>query len=139
MRLFHEGKFEEILAITTEVREAVLADPLGSFRDMMASAPDADRAIMEDPAWQRALVIGVSEALRQGPGGWYDEDLAVEGLWGIDFAAITTDVTWWHGDRDSNAPLSAARRVIDALPSARAPRLAGCRPSDAVSQRARDP
>jgi len=118
-RLFHEGKFEEILAITTEVTDAVLADPLGSIRGMMASAPEADRAIIEDPAWQRAFVIGVTEALRQGPGGWYDEDLAVEAPWGVDFAAIETDVTWWHGDGDSNAPLSAAKRVVDALPSAR--------------------
>jgi pimeloyl-ACP methyl ester carboxylesterase len=118
-RLFHEGKFEEILALTTEITEAILADPLGSFRGMMASAPGADRAILEDPAWQRGFVIGVREALRQGPGGWYDEDLAVEGPWGIDLAAITTDVTWWHGDGDSNAPLSAARRVVDQLTSAR--------------------
>ncbi|HEV8403877.1 MAG TPA: alpha/beta hydrolase [Candidatus Limnocylindrales bacterium] len=118
-RLFHEGRFEELLAMTSEIREAILADPLGSFRDIMATAPDADRAILEDPGWQRGFVIGVSEALRQGPGGWYDEDLAVEGPWGIDFGAIAADVTWWHGDGDSNAPLSAARRVVAGLASAR--------------------
>jgi pimeloyl-ACP methyl ester carboxylesterase len=118
-RLFHEGRFDEILRIATEVREEVLADPLGSFRGIMASAPDADRVILEDPAWQRGFAIGITEALRQGPGGWYDEDLAIDGPWAIDFGGITTDVTWWHGDGDSNAPLSAARRVVDALPNAR--------------------
>jgi pimeloyl-ACP methyl ester carboxylesterase len=85
----------------------------------MASAPDADRVILEDPAWQQGFVIGITEALRQGPGGWYDEDLAIDRPWDIDFGRIATDVTWWHGDGDSNAPLSAARRVVDALPSAR--------------------
>jgi len=118
-RLYHEGRFDEMLRITTEVREEVLADPLGAFRGIMASAPEADRVILEDPIWQQGSVIGITEALRQGPGGWYDEDLAIIGPWEIDFGSIRTDVTWWHGDGDSNAPLSAARRVVDELPSAR--------------------
>jgi pimeloyl-ACP methyl ester carboxylesterase len=118
-RLFHDGKLAEILRITTEVREQILADPLASFRSIMASAPDADRAILEDPAWQSAFVAGVTEALRQGPGGWYDEGLAIEGPWGIDFGAIRADMTWWHSDGDRNAPLSAARRLVGQLPSAR--------------------
>ena len=118
-RLYHEGRFDELLRSAIEVREEILADPLGSFRGIMASAPDADRVILEDPVWQQGFVIGITEALRQGPGGWYDEGLAITGPWGIDFGSVTTDVTWWHGDGDSNAPLSAARRVVDALPSAR--------------------
>ncbi len=118
-RLYHEGRFDELMQITIEVQEAILADPLGSFREIMGSAPDADRVILEDPAWQQGFVIGITEALRQGPGGWYDEGLADEGPWDIDFGSITTDVTWWHGDSDNNAPFSAARRVVDALRSAR--------------------
>lgn len=118
-RLFHEGKLDEILRIATEVREELLADPLASFRVVMASAPDADRAILEDPAWQRGFVAGITEALRPGPGGWFDEDLAIEGPWDIDFGAITADVTWWHSDGDRNAPLSAARRLVGQLPKAR--------------------
>jgi pimeloyl-ACP methyl ester carboxylesterase len=118
-RLFHEGKFDEILRITEEIREEILADPMGSFRGVMASAPEADRVIIEDPDWQAGFVTGIVEALRAGAGGWYDEGLAVEGPWEIDFATIAADVTWWHGDGDANAPLSAARRLVDQLPSAR--------------------
>jgi pimeloyl-ACP methyl ester carboxylesterase len=118
-RLFHEGRFDEIMRITEETREEILADPLASFRSIMASAPDDDRAILEDPAWQRGFVTGVTEALRQGPGGWYDEGLAIEGPWGIDYGAIETDLTWWHSDGDRNAPLSAARRLVGQLPNAR--------------------
>src|SRR5438552_3539330 len=29
---------------------------------------------------------------------------------------VKTSVTWWHGDDDMNAPLSAARRVVAQLP-----------------------
>jgi len=118
-RLFQEGRFDEIWRLLVEVCESILADPLGGFRELMASSTAADRAILEDPAWQRGFVIGITEALREGPGGWYDEDLALERPWGIDFDAVRADVTWWHSDGDRNAPLSAARRVVAQLPRAR--------------------
>ena len=118
-RLFQEGKFDEIMRITEETRAEVLADPMGSFRGLMATAPEADRVILEDPEWQTGFVAGLVEALRQGAGGWYDEGMAMNGPWEIDVATIGADVTWWHGDGDSNAPLSAARRLVGQLPSAR--------------------
>jgi pimeloyl-ACP methyl ester carboxylesterase len=118
-RLFHEGRFDEILRMTEEARDQILADPMGSFREVMAKAPEADRVIIDDPAWEAGFVAGLVEALRLGAGGWYDEGLALDGPWEIDFGSIAADVTWWHGDNDSNAPLSAARRLVDQLPSAR--------------------
>ncbi len=118
-RLIHEGRYDEVWRITAEMREQILADPLAGFRAAMASSTDADRAIIEDPEWQRGFLASAVEALRQGPGGWYDEGLAIEGPWGIDFGSIETDITWWHSDGDRNAPLSAARRVVAALPNAR--------------------
>ncbi len=118
-RLLREGRFDEVWRITSEMRDQIMADPLGGFRAAMASSTDADRAIIEDPAWQRGFVASISEALREGPGGWYDEGLAIDRPWGIDLASIETDITWWHSDGDRNAPLSAARRVVSALPNAR--------------------
>jgi pimeloyl-ACP methyl ester carboxylesterase len=118
-RLFQEGNLDEIMRIIAELRESILADPLASFRSLMASASAADRAIIEDPAWQKGFVTGMTEALRPGPAGWYDESLAIQGPWGIDVGAIRADVTWWHGDGDRNGPLSAARRLVGQLPNAR--------------------
>ena len=118
-RLLREGRFDEVWRITSEMRDQIMADPLGGFRAAMASSTDADRAIIEDPAWQRGFVASISEALREGPGGWYDEGLAIDRPWGIDLGSIATDITWWHSDGDRNAPLSAARRVVEALPNAR--------------------
>ena len=92
---------------------------MAAFRSIMASAPASDRAILEDPAWQQGFVVGITEALRQGAGGWYDEGLAELGPWDFDVATVQTDVTWWHADGDRNAPLSAARRLVGSLPSAR--------------------
>jgi len=118
-RLFEDGDLDEIRRMTEEVRDDLLGDPLAAFRSIMASSTAADRAIVEEPSWQRGFVAGVTEALRQGPGGWYDEDLANLRPWDIDLTAIRADVTWWHGDGDRNCPLSAAQRLVSRLPCAR--------------------
>lgn len=118
-RLIREGRLDELWELNASYRDAILADPLAGFAEMMADSTDADRAVMADPAWQRGFVIGISEALRQGPGGWFDEDVAIERPWGFDPATIATDITWWHSDGDRNAPLSAARRLVGSLPHAR--------------------
>jgi pimeloyl-ACP methyl ester carboxylesterase len=118
-RLYQAGDLAEIWRITEEVRAELMADPMAAFRSAMASAPAADRLIIEDPAWQQGFVMGVTEALRQGAGGWYDEGLAELGPWDFDPATVQADVTWWHADGDRNAPLSAARRLVSHLPSAR--------------------
>ncbi len=118
-RLIREGRFDEVWTLISETRDAILADPLAGFRAAMASSTAMDRAIIEDPEWQRGFVVAITDALGQGPGGWYDESVAMEMPWQIDFGSILTSVTWWHSDADRNAPLTAARRVVDALPNAR--------------------
>jgi pimeloyl-ACP methyl ester carboxylesterase len=32
---------------------------------------------------------------------------------------VQASLTWWHGDRDRNAPLPAVRRLLGGLPGAR--------------------
>ena len=59
-----------------------------------------------------------AEALRQGAEGWTDESLALHGEWDFDPGAIRAPVTWWHGDDDLNAPLSAAERAAARVPGA---------------------
>ncbi len=118
-RLFHEGRFDEIWQVTVDLRDQIMADPVVALRGTFASSNDVDRAIVEDPDWQRSMVLGLTEALRSGPGGWYDEGLAINGPWDVDPAEVATDLTWWHSDGDRNAPLSAARRLVDQLPNAR--------------------
>ncbi|HEX6868306.1 MAG TPA: alpha/beta hydrolase [Candidatus Limnocylindrales bacterium] len=118
-RLFQEGRLDEIWRITAEMRDEILVDPLAGFRAAMESSTEIDREIIEDPEWQRGFLVAIVEALRQGPGGWYDEGIAFQRPWGIAFDTIWTDITWWHSDGDRNAPLSAARRVVDSLPNAR--------------------
>ncbi len=116
--LLEAGRYDEVEQITEDMRRALLADPLAAFAGIMETAPEDDQRIMRDPAWQRGFTIGLTEALRSGSGGWFDEGLALHRDWGIDIERIATDITWWHSDGDRNAPSSAARRLVDRLPNA---------------------
>jgi pimeloyl-ACP methyl ester carboxylesterase len=100
-------------------RDALLADPISAFQQLMDKAPQADRAVMADPAWQESLRLSVVEALGQGVDGWVDEGLALAGDWNdVDLAAVRTSLTWWHAGSDANAPLGAARRLLERIPQA---------------------
>jgi pimeloyl-ACP methyl ester carboxylesterase len=92
------------------IRERILAD--AGTRGVLADAPPEDRKIMADPAWQRIDQANTREALRQGAEGWTDEVLAIVRDWDFEPADVQASVTWWHGTDDTNAPLSAAQRVI---------------------------
>ncbi len=84
---------------------------------VLNDAPAKDREIMSDPAWQRLNRENTNEALKQGAEGWTDESMAFHREWDFDVAKIRSSVTWWHGDDDKNAPLSAARRVAAHVPN----------------------
>ncbi len=104
--------WDAVAELLAPVREQVLEDPLGQFRAIMDAAPDRDREVMDDPAWQKVLVESVTEALRPGVEGWADEALALLGDWDFDPSEIESTVTWWHGEHDANAPVAAVRRLL---------------------------
>ena len=110
----HEG-WQALHDLLAPLREEVLADPLGGFRSMMEAAPASDKAVMEDPDWQRVLVESVSEAFRPGVEGWVDEGMAVTFGWDFDAADVSSSVTWWHGLDDANAPIAPVHRLVDRM------------------------
>ncbi|HZC72806.1 MAG TPA: alpha/beta hydrolase [Jatrophihabitans sp.] len=118
-RLVRAGDDAGLRALLAPVRDALLADPLAGIRGVMAEAPEEDQQIMADPLWQEAFVRGVREALEQGLDGWAAESTAIIRPWrDFDVADVRASLTWWHGDEDRNAPLTAARRLIEKLPNA---------------------
>ena len=98
------------------VRSRLLSDE--GMLGVLSDAPPADREIMESPAWQRMSRVNIAETLKQGAEGWTDESVALHADWDFDVADVRAPVTWWHGDDDKNAPLSAARRAIARLQAA---------------------
>jgi pimeloyl-ACP methyl ester carboxylesterase len=118
--LVQAGDVAGLRSLLSGLRDELLADPLASINAIMDRAPDSDRAVMADPGWQEAFVIMIREALEHGIDGWADEGIAVQQPWDdVDLTAVECSVTWWHAAADANAPLSAAQRLVDQLPSAR--------------------
>jgi pimeloyl-ACP methyl ester carboxylesterase len=107
--------WDAMYALLAPRREEILADPLAGFRAAMAAAPESDKAVMDDPAWQRVLVEDVTEALRPGAEGWADEGMLFYLPWDFDPHKVECSVTWWHGEHDANLPLAAVRRLLDGM------------------------
>jgi pimeloyl-ACP methyl ester carboxylesterase len=110
----HEG-WQAMYDLLAPMREEVLQDPLAGFKALMESAPPSDKAVMEDPDWQRVLVQSVTEAFRPGAEGWADEGMALTLDWDFDVADVRCSVTWWHGENDANAPIAPVRRLVDRM------------------------
>jgi pimeloyl-ACP methyl ester carboxylesterase len=107
--------WDALYALLAPVREHILADPLAGFRGTMDAAPESDKAVMDDPDWQRVFVEDVTEAFRPGAEGWTDEGMALTLTWDFDPAAVKCSVTWWHGAHDANAPLAAVKRLLEEM------------------------
>ena len=110
-----EQGWEPLHEFLIEVRKRLLS-PEG-MQGVLADAPESDRVLMRDPAWQRMSRENIAETLKQGAEGWTDESYAMHKPWDFDLADVRASVTWWHGDDDKNAPLSAARRTVAKLRS----------------------
>ena len=104
-----EQGWQPLVEFLAQVRRRLLGDE--GMQGVLSDAPPSDRKIMEDPAWQRMSKENLAETLKQGAEGWTDESLAMHRQWDFDPRDAKVHVTWWHGDDDMNAPLSAARRV----------------------------
>lgn len=109
-----ERGWEPLHEFLAQVRLRLLS--VEGMQGVLNDAPPADRKLMEDPTWQRLSRENLAETLKQGAEGWTDEGLAMHRPWDFDAADVRAQVTWWHGDDDKNAPLSAARRVIEKMP-----------------------
>ncbi len=108
-----EQGWQPLYEFLVQVRERLLSDE--GMQGVLSDAPEPDRKIMSDPRWQKLSRENLAETLRQGAEGWTDESFALHGAWDFDPADVKASVTWWHGNDDKNAPLSAARRLVAKL------------------------
>ena len=118
-RLARAGRRDEVAAVLAPHRDAMLTDPLGAFHAIMDTAPPEDLAVMADPQWQQGFARALLESLGAGLDGWVDEAMALDGIWDVDPASVSTSITWYHAVEDRNCPVEAARRLVAALPGGR--------------------
>lgn len=100
-------------------RERMLADPVAGLRAAMVDAPEQDHDWLSRADVQQVTADSLADALAPGLDGWVDDGLSMNiAPWGFDLAAITCPTQFWHSDDDANCPLTATRRLVDAVPGA---------------------
>jgi pimeloyl-ACP methyl ester carboxylesterase len=119
-RVMEEQGRPGITSRLSALREKILADPLGGLIAQLPDAPEADREWFSRPEVQRITAESLTDALRPGADGWVDDAMSLwSESWGFDLGSISCPAHFWHSDDDANAPLSAAQRVVSAVPGAR--------------------
>jgi pimeloyl-ACP methyl ester carboxylesterase len=106
-------------ALATELEPAMtrLREQPAAFLDALeAELPEPDRIELAQPATRVRVAAGVVEALRGGPHGWVDDDLAMLRPWGFDPAAITAPTMLWYGAQDVLTPVGHGDWLHQAIP-----------------------
>jgi pimeloyl-ACP methyl ester carboxylesterase len=99
-------------------RRMFLRDPEQATRQLMASIPEADKAALYAPGNAAAFVQSIREGFRQGSRGVAQDDVIIRRDWGFDLGSIRVPVDIWHGEADTNVPISGGRHLAAVLPRA---------------------
>jgi pimeloyl-ACP methyl ester carboxylesterase len=93
--------------------------PDGSrFFESVAELAAADMALLEDEAVANGLVTTVSEAFRQGVGG-FAQDITLQGRpWPFDPSQIMAPTRVLHGQADTVVPIAHGHHTADVIPGA---------------------
>jgi pimeloyl-ACP methyl ester carboxylesterase len=114
LQSFIDRYAQELRSVTGEQVRKALGD--------LVSAPDA--AVLTGE-YAEFAAAGIRDSLRTGIWGWFDDDLALLGVWGFDLDAIATPVTIWQGREDRFVPPAHGEWLAANVAGARAHLLDG--------------
>jgi pimeloyl-ACP methyl ester carboxylesterase len=102
----------EAAAMLTRISE----DPASILGDF--EIPDSDREILSRPDIAKVMRESVTECVRNGVGGWADDDVAFTLPWGFDPATITVPTAIWWGAQDVLVPPKHGEWLARTVPNA---------------------
>ena len=107
------GNRDASLQRIRQMRDTVAPDPI---EGMLAAFGDGGSASdvnwLHEPSHRTMFDTSLREALRPGPHGWHDDEIALHQPWGFDLRDIDVPVHFLHGTADTIAPLSHARQMV---------------------------
>lgn len=124
----------EALEHYLEPQASALEGPSG-FHDLLSDLPDCDRAFVARHAVMTVMQPATDLAVKQGSGGWVDDDLAFMTDWAADVRDVTQPIRLWHGTRDTLVPVEQARQLAGMAPSVEFRAFASCGSGHALSNR----
>lgn len=92
---------------------------------IVPGSPPEDRAVYEDPAFERAYRRAMAEAFQQGPGGYARDTLLAMGRWPFDLGRVTVPAELWYGELDHGHSPDQGATLAGRIPGARRHLVAG--------------
>lgn len=110
-----------LAAASAEVSELTGPGVVAALGGLVAAA---DTAVLTGE-FADYLAASFRAAVRGGPAGWRDDDLAFVRDWGFAVAAVPVPVAIWQGDQDRMVPFGHGAWLAGQVPGARAHLLPG--------------
>jgi pimeloyl-ACP methyl ester carboxylesterase len=105
--------------------EQFRADPDAVIDELAAELPVSDQAELRRPEYREVFKRSGIEAIRQGPLGWVDDDLAFVRSWGFALEDVRPKTKLWQGELDVLAPRAHGQHIAKKVPNAEFELLAG--------------
>lgn len=97
----------------------VVNNPEKFIKLVTRKLPEPDLKALEDPADQETMLLGFTEAGKQGPAGPALEMRLYARPWGFDLNEIAVPVHIYHGELDANVPVLMAGHLTVQIPDAK--------------------
>jgi pimeloyl-ACP methyl ester carboxylesterase len=101
----------QVEALSKVKPEEIVAE----LRSLISAVDEA----MVDGELGELLAASLRRAFRDGPWGWYDDDLAFVRPWGFDPSSIAVPVSIWQGREDLMVPFAHGQWLVEHVPTAR--------------------
>jgi pimeloyl-ACP methyl ester carboxylesterase len=112
-------------SVTARCEELFGADGSGLLRSSGLELPEPDTALLSDEKTANAMLASITEAFRQGVGG-YAQDVFVQGrAWPFAPGEITMPTIVAHGEFDTIVPVAHSRHTAELIPGSSLRILAG--------------
>jgi pimeloyl-ACP methyl ester carboxylesterase len=105
--------------------DSLRRDPDIVLDEIASELPEVDRELVSREDFRVVMRKAFIEAVRQGPRGWADDDLAFAKPWGFEPEDVGAEVRLWQGELDVLAPRSHGEYVASRLSNARFELLEG--------------